>query len=59
MKKKVTVDFKFGGKEDFDCDDYSTDYDRGFLEIKSGREVIGMIMLETIKYWRVEENNGK
>lgn len=56
---KITVDFKFGGKEDFDCDDYSTDYDRGFLEIKSGREVIGMIMLETIKYWRVEENNGK
>lgn len=56
---KITVDFKFGGKEDFDCDSYSTDYDRGFLEIKSAGEVIGMIMLETIKYWRVEENNEK
>lgn len=56
---KITVDFKFGGKEVFDCDDYSTDYDRGFLEIKSAGEVIGMIMLETIKYWRVEENNEK
>lgn len=56
---KITVDFNFGGKEDFDCDDYSTDYDRGILEIKAGGDVVGMIMLETIKYWKVEENNGK
>lgn len=52
---KITVDFKFGGKEDFDCDDYSTDYDNGILEIKANGDVIGMVMLETIKYWKVEE----
>ncbi|MCW6701435.1 hypothetical protein NH288_04970 [Anaerococcus sp. NML200537] len=52
---KITVDFKFGGKEDFDCDDYSTDYDKGILEIKANSDVIGMIMLETIKYWKVED----
>lgn len=56
---KITVDFNFGGKETFECDDHSVDYDRGILEIKAGGDVIGMIMLETIKYWRVEENNGK
>lgn len=56
---KITVDFKFGGKEDFECDDYSTDDDKGILEIKANGDVIGMIMLETIKYWRVETNNEK
>lgn len=52
---KITVDFKFGGKEEFDCDAYSTDEDRGILEIKADGDVVGMIMLETIKYWKVEE----
>ena len=56
---KITVDFKFGGKEDFECDSYRTDEDMGILEIKANDEVIGMIMLETIKYWRVEPNNDK
>lgn len=55
MNKKVIVDFKFGGKEEFDCDAYSTDEDRGILEIKADGDVVGMIMLETIKYWKVEE----
>ena len=56
---KITVDFKFGGKEDFECDSYHADEDMGILEIKANDEVIGMVMLETIKYWRVEENNDK
>ena len=56
---KITVDFKFGGKEDFECDSYRADEDMGILEIKANDEVIGMIMLETIKYWRVEPNNDK
>lgn len=59
MNKKVTVDFKFGGKEDFECDTYRADEDIGILEIKANDEVIGMVMLETIRYWRVEENNVK
>ena len=56
---KITVDFKFGGKEDFECDSYRTDEDRGFLEIKANDEVVGMIMLETIKYWKVEETKNE
>lgn len=56
---KITVDFKFGGKEDFECDSYRTDEDMGILEIKADGDVVGMIMLETIKYWRVEPNNDK
>lgn len=56
---KIIVGFNFGGKETFECDDHSIDYDRGFLEIKSGGDFIGMIMLETIKYWKVEETKNE
>lgn len=56
---KITVDFKFSGKEDFECDSYSTDEEIGVLKIKDNGDVIGMIMLETIKYWKVEETKNE
>ncbi|WP_296113046.1 hypothetical protein [uncultured Anaerococcus sp.] len=55
----LTVDFKFGGKEDFECDSYFSDEERGILEIKKNGDVVGMVMLETIKYWKVDPNNDK
>lgn len=52
---KIIVDFSYGGKEEFECDTYSIDEERGVLQIRTDRETVGMIMLNTIKYWKVED----
>lgn len=54
-KMKIIVDFNYGGKEEFECDTYSIDEERGVLQIRTDKETVGMIMLNTIKYWKVED----
>lgn len=52
---KIIVDFNYGGKEEFECDTYSIDEERGVLQLRTDKETVGMIMLNTIKYWKVED----